>query len=223
MPMPRVTEILLAPPESELAPESGEAEITVRFEDGGSSVFAAATPDRAAQWIEKGKKGWHFGNPVLFVIRLDRPSVEAAVAAMASDMGGYWLRYYNSPKKKPAKPSAKGPKVASAQVTEAYPPRKPDHGCAASQVIITDGREFSLLTTTPSWFQKTFAEMALAFYYGPSFLFVRRLDQALIRKSVKAMAEEGDRLLCLYDTPRRTLPEVLAQFKSRHTGAPSAG
>ena len=113
--------------------------------------------------------------------------------------------------------------MASAAVTEAYPPRKPDHGCAASQVIITDGREFSLLTTTPSWFQKTFTELGLPFYYGPSFLFVRRLDQTLIRKAVKAMAEEGDRLLCLYDTPRRTLPEVLAQFKSRHFDAAQAG
>jgi len=66
-------------------------------------------------------------------------------------------------------------------------------------------------------------EMALPFYYGPSFLFARKLDQALIRKAVKSMAEEGDRLLCLYDTPRRTLPEVLAEFKSRHFGAAKAG
>jgi hypothetical protein len=213
--MPRVTEVRLAGPASKLKPESAQSEISVHFEDGKESVFTAATPDQPALWIEKDKKGWHFGNPVLFVSRVDQASVEAAVASMATDMGGYWLHYYNSPKKKPGKGAPKA-KVASAQITELYPPRKPEHGCAASQVIITDGREFSLLTTTPSWFQKIFTELALPFYYGPSFLFVRKLDQALIRKSVKAMAEEGDRLLCLYDTPRRTLPEVLSQFKTRH-------
>jgi hypothetical protein len=52
---------------------------------------------------------------------------------------------------------------------------------------------------------------------------VRKLDATLIRKSVKAMAEEGDRLLCLYDTPRRTLPEVLSEFKTRHFDAAQAG
>jgi hypothetical protein len=213
--MPRVTEVRLAGPESKLKPESGHSEITVLFDNGKESVFTAATPDQPALWIEQGKKGWHFGNPVLFVSRLDRPSVELAVSHMAVDMGGYWLRYYNVPKKKPGAKTVKA-KVAQAQITEAYPPRKPDHSCAASQVIITDGREFSLLTTTPSWFQKTFTELGLPFYYGPSFLFVRKLDAALIRKSVKAMAEEGDRLLCLYDTPRRTLPEVLSQFKTAH-------
>jgi len=194
-----------------------DAEVTVNFENGGLSVFGVATPDQPALWTAKGTPGWFFGRPILFVSRLDKASVEAAVATMSSDMGGYWLRYYNSPKKtKAARAGAGKLKVASAIVTELYPPRKPEHGCAASQVIITDGREFSLLTTTPSWFEKTFSEMALPFYYGPSFLFVRKLDQALIRKAVKSMAEEGDHLLCLYDTPRRTLPEVLSEFKSRH-------
>lgn len=213
MPPARVTGIDLDPPEPQ--PESGQAEVTVHFENGGVSVFTAATPDQPALWAESGKKGWFFGRPVLFVRRLDRPSLENAVAAMAQDMGGYWLRYYNKPKNKPAGPAAKF-KVASVVMTEAYPPRKPD-GCAAAQAIITDGREFSFLTTTPSWFQKTFSEMGLPYYYGPLFLFVRKLDQALLRKAVKAMAEEGDRLLCVYDTPRRTLPEVLADFKARHS------
>jgi hypothetical protein len=45
---------------------------------------------------------------------------------------------------------------------------------------------------------------------------VRRLDLALVRKAVKAMVSEGDRWLTLYDTPRTTLPEVLARFKEQH-------
>ena len=221
MPPSRVTEIRLDP--SEPKADAGRVQVNVHFENGGVSVFEAATPDQPALWAEKGKKGWFFGSPVLFVSRLDRRSIEAAVAAMAQDMGGYWLRYFNSPKKKPAGAAAQKFKVASVVLTELYPPRKPDHGCAAAQAIITDGREFSFLTSTPSWFQKTFSEMALPYYYGPSFLFVRKLDQALLRKAVKAMAEEGDRLLCLYDTPRRTLPEVLAEFKTKHSDIAQAG
>lgn len=107
-------------------------------------------------------------------------------------------------------------RVVSTAITEAYPPRSPDHGCAVVQVGLSDGREFSLLTATPSWFEKTFAELGLPFYFGPSVLFVRRLDPKLVREAVKAMAADGDRWLCLYDTPRRTLPEVLSQFKARH-------
>ncbi len=220
MGLSRVAEVCLLAPKSGLHSGSGQSDVEVRFEDGGISSFLAATPDQPALWIQDGKRGWHFGSPVLFVGSLDRACVEKAVQAMAYDMGGYWLRYYNSPQvKKRARPASSQPKVISAAVTEAYPPRKPEHGCAAAQVMISDGREFSLLTATPAWFEQTFSEMGLPFYYGPSFLFVRKLDQALIRRVAKSMAEEGDRLFCLYDTPRRTLPEVLAQFKARHAGA----
>ena len=100
--MPRVTEVKFTTAEAKLNSESGQTEVVVRFEDGKESRFAAATPDQPALWIEKGKQGWHFGNPVLFVAKLDRPSVEAAVGTMASDMGGYWLRYYNARPSKPA-------------------------------------------------------------------------------------------------------------------------
>ena len=108
-----------------------------------------------------------------------------------------------------------GVKVVSTAISEAYPPRSPDHGCAVVQVRIEDGREFSLLTATPSWFAKAFGEIGLTYYYGPSVLFVRTLDPKLVRKAVNAMAAEGDLWLCRYDTPRRTLPEVLADFKGR--------
>ena len=107
--------------------------------------------------------------------------------------------------------------VVSVALTEAYPPRSPEEGCAVTQAMLSDGREFSLLTATPSWFEKAFAEQGLRYYFGPSILFVRRLEPALVKKAVKAMAADGDRWLCLYDTPRTTLPEVLARFKERHS------
>lgn len=113
-------------------------------------------------------------------------------------------------------------KVVSLAISEAYPPRSPEHGCAVIQVRIEDGREFSLLAATPSWFSKAFAEMGLSYYFGPSVLFVSRLDEKLVRKAVTAMAAEGDLWLTRYDTPRRTLPEVLADFKARHASAPAS-
>ena len=108
------------------------------------------------------------------------------------------------------------PRIVSVAVTEAYPPRSPLLGCAVVQARLGDGREFSILTTTPAWFEKAFAEVGLRYYFGPSILFVKSLELALIKRAVKAMASEGDRWLCLYDTPRTTLPEVLANFKARH-------
>ena len=107
-------------------------------------------------------------------------------------------------------------KVVSVAISEAYPPRSAEHGCAVVQVHLEDGREFSLLTATPSWFQQSFRDLGLAYYFGPSILFVRRLDSKLVSRAVDAMAVQGDRLLCRYDTPRRTLPEVLADFKAGH-------
>lgn len=109
----------------------------------------------------------------------------------------------------------KAPRVVSVALTEAYPPRTPEQSCAVAQVRLSDGREFSLLTSTPSWFEKTVAELGLRYYFGPSVLFVRALDLRLVRKAVRAMASEGDRWLTLYDTPRTTLPQVLAQFRER--------
>lgn len=198
----------------------GRTPVRVLFEDGRESRFEAATPAQPADWIKH--KGFSFGPPLLFVARVERPAVEAAVAAMAQEMGGYWLRYYNTPEA-PAAKLPKGLKVASAQVTEVYPPRKTTAGCAVAQAYLSDGREFSLLTATPVWFEKAFAELGLPYYFGPSILFTRSLEQALVRKAVRAMEPEGDRWLCLHDTPRTTLPEVLARFSERHSGAGRPG
>lgn len=107
-------------------------------------------------------------------------------------------------------------RVVSVTISEAYPPRDVENGCAVVQVQVNDGREFSLLTATPSWFEKAFSELGLSYYFGPSILFVERLELAVVKRAVRAMASEGDRWFCLYDTPRITLPELLSRFKERH-------
>lgn len=92
MPAPKVAKVSFSPPADTA---SGECELAVSFEDGGGSTFVAATFDRAEAWMKKGKvKAW-WSPPVLFVADLETATVRAAVDAMAAEMGGYWLRYYN--------------------------------------------------------------------------------------------------------------------------------
>jgi hypothetical protein len=96
MPASKVASLdFLTPPAD---PASGECEIRVHLEDGRTSSFLAATFDRPAAWLKSSKTGAYWSAPVLFVARLDPASVRAAVDAMAADMGGYWLRYYNTPR-----------------------------------------------------------------------------------------------------------------------------
>jgi hypothetical protein len=84
-------------------PSSGTALVRVRLEDGKQSVFTAATMDAPARWLKKGKAGFRVGRPVLFVRSLEPAAVADAVNWMAADMGGFWLRYYNSEKRSPEK------------------------------------------------------------------------------------------------------------------------
>lgn len=214
MPAARVSSIeFLSPASAKAAGEN--AGVQVRLEDGSLSAFLVATPGRPALGMKKGKKDYAFGAPMLFVKSLDQEAVGEAVVAMAERMSGYWLRYYNSSSRQGAK--AKALQIVSAAVTEAYPPRKSEEACGVVQARIADGREFSLLTATPSWFERSFENLGLRYYFGPSILFVKKLDLEIVRRAVKAMAADGDRWLCLYDTPRTTLPEILAQFEERQT------
>ena len=60
---------------------------------------------------------------------------------------------------------AKALRAVSVAVTEAYPPRQPEEACGVVQVRLEDGREFSVLTATPAWFEKTFAELGLRYLH----------------------------------------------------------
>ncbi|MDE2040029.1 MAG: hypothetical protein KGO96_01590 [Elusimicrobia bacterium] len=221
MPIARIASLAFLPEGPAVArdPASGSAALRAQLEDGKRSTFLVATPDQPASWA--AKEGWSFGPPVLFVRRLDEETVAQAAQAMAAEMGGYWLRYYNFPGA--GLPQARaarsrrptGLEIVSTTVTEAYPPRSLD-GCAVAQAAVADGREFSLLCATPAWFARSFEQLRLDYFFGPSVLFVSRLKPKLARQAVSALAAEGDRWLCRYDTPRRTLPELLADFAARH-------
>lgn len=96
MPAARVGSIEFISPSEAARPSSGNADVQVGLEDGSFSSFVAATPDQPARWMEEDGQGFSFGTPVLFVGRLDHDAVGEAVVAMAEEMSGYWLRYYNS-------------------------------------------------------------------------------------------------------------------------------
>ena len=92
MPAPKIASVDFALPADA---SSGECDLTVSYQDGGSSTFVVATYDRAEYWMKNAKKSAWWSESVLFVARLDRETVREAVDAMAAEMGGYWLRYYN--------------------------------------------------------------------------------------------------------------------------------
>ena len=93
---------------------------------------------------------------------------------------------------------------------------RPEHACGVIEVFLKDGRQFTLLAATPSWFKAEMKRLGLRFYYGPAVLFLKSLELAAARKAAKDMMAEDEQLLVRYDTPRRTLPDVPAAYRAAH-------
>lgn len=208
MPAPQVQSIeFIAPP----ADERGEIRVTL--EDGSSSVFGIATPQRPA--LEVGETGFSFSSPRLFVADMNEETIGEAVAKMALDIGGFWLRYYSRARSMAAEGGGTPQKVLMAELAEAQGAKGKATGIL--NVRLEDGRQFSILAATPQWFEDEFKKAKLRYYWGPCVLFARTLDMALVRSAADTMAQKGDQWLCRYDTPRITLPKVLADFKAKHS------
>ena len=110
MPSAQIRALEFLARQNEARPESSSATLRASLEDGKESTFKVATPDQPALALEA--EGFSFGMPTLFVRRLDEETVAEAAQAMAAEMGGYWLRYYNTPGEPaaaPAKPAKKKP------------------------------------------------------------------------------------------------------------------
>lgn len=205
MPAPRVSFVDFLDPIERVDPASGQVRVRVGLEGGRESVFSAATFERPQAWMkEKKLKDW-FDEPVLYVRRLDIHTVRAAVEAMAAELGGYWLRYYRAA---PGAPSSCG-------VGKAWTDLVKD-GCGVVETILKDGREFSILAATPSWWSAELSRRSLRFYYGPMVLFLDKLDAAHAKRAAVRMAAVDEQLFCRYDTPRKTLPQILDAFQSAH-------
>ena len=203
MPGPRVSSVEFVDPVSSVAPESGDLRVTVRIEGGKDSTFRAATFDGPGRWMAADRAGHWFSEPVLYLRRIDETSIGAAVDSMASQLGGYWLRYYRAA---PGSPSACG--VATASVDRV------NDGCGVVEVVLKDGREFSILAATPTWWRSEMQRRKASFYFGPLVLFLQNIDSAHAKRAAKHMAARDELLFCRYDTPRKILPEILDAFFS---------
>ncbi len=106
--------------------------------------------------------------------------------------------------------------VGHIELTHVSDPARPDHACGVIEVYLKDSRQFTLLAATPSWFKSELGRLGLRYYYGPAVLFLASIDLASARKAAKAMQDENEQLLIRYDTPRRTLPDILASFRAAH-------
>ncbi len=210
MPAPKVASVDFAPPADV---SSGDCELPVAFEGGGGSTFKVATFDRAEAWMASAKSKAWWSEPVLFVASLDRKTVRAAVDAMAIEMGGYWLRYYDH-RRTPVTPASSA--VGHIELVHRSDPTRPAHSSGVIEVYLKDGRQFTVLAATPSWFKGELRRLGLPFYYGPAVLFLKKMDPASARKAAKEMLAEDEQLLVRYDTPRRTLLEVLSAFRAAH-------
>ncbi len=106
--------------------------------------------------------------------------------------------------------------VGHIELTCLTDPGRLEHSSGVIEVYLKDGRQFTLLAATPSWFKDELVRLRLKFYYGPAVLFLKKLDIASARKAAKDMLSENEQLLVRYDTPRRTLPDILAAFRASH-------
>ena len=104
--------------------------------------------------------------------------------------------------------------VGHVELTHLSDPARPEHACGVIEVYLKDSRQFTLLAATPSWFKAELGRLGLRCYYGPAILFLRSIDLESARKAAKAMQAEDEQLLIRYDTPRRTLPDILAAFRA---------
>ena len=106
--------------------------------------------------------------------------------------------------------------VGHIELSHLSDPARPEHACGVIEVYLKDSRQFTLLAATPSWFKAELGRLGLRYYYGPAVLFLKSIDIASARKAAQAMQAQDGQLLIRYDTPRRTLPEVLAAFRASH-------
>ena len=106
--------------------------------------------------------------------------------------------------------------VGHIELTHISDPSCTHHACGVIEVYLKDSRQFTLLAATPSWFKSELVRLGLRYYYGPAVLFLTSIDLVSARKAAKAMQDEDEQLLIRYDTPRRTLPDVLAAFRAAH-------
>lgn len=91
---PRIKAIKPRDPKAFKDPKAGRLEVDVELENGPPACILVRTPASMAKDCSEDSP-FAFGRPVLFVAKIDEASVGEAVSAMAQELSGYWLRYYD--------------------------------------------------------------------------------------------------------------------------------
>jgi hypothetical protein len=85
-------EIEFVSPENEINPEDDNVDVFVRFDDGRVYGLLVATPNNIYRCMDNEGNDHYFGVPPLFVRRLTRQAVEAAVAELFKEPR--WVEVY---------------------------------------------------------------------------------------------------------------------------------
>ncbi len=91
---PRIKAIKPRDPRAFKDPNASRLEVDVELENGPASRILVRTPSDALKDCGE-RTPYVFGRPVLFVAKIDEATVAEAVSAMAQELSGYWLRYYD--------------------------------------------------------------------------------------------------------------------------------
>ncbi|HTS49408.1 MAG TPA: hypothetical protein VMH05_15760 [Bryobacteraceae bacterium] len=81
-------------PEDQINPENDNVDILVRLDDGRVYSLLVATPNNIYWCMDNESNDYYFGVPPVFVRRLTRGAVEAAVALLIKHPE--WLNVYGS-------------------------------------------------------------------------------------------------------------------------------
>jgi hypothetical protein len=77
-------------------PENDNLDVLVTLEDGRTYIFVVSTPNNIYWCMENDGKEYFFGCPEVFVRRMTRENIEAALTALVVEDDGKWLEVYGA-------------------------------------------------------------------------------------------------------------------------------
>lgn len=81
-------------PEEDIRPDNNNVDVLLHLDDGRSYVFVVGTPNNIYRCMDSEDTDYFFGTPILFVRRLTRDNVEAAMRALLEKPK--WLDVYGN-------------------------------------------------------------------------------------------------------------------------------
>jgi hypothetical protein len=91
---PKLTEIRYLSEWSEVNPENDNIDVHVLLSDGREFTVVVATPNNLFWCMDNGGVDYFIGGPMIFVKRLTKENVEAAVRSLIPENDGHWIDIY---------------------------------------------------------------------------------------------------------------------------------